>query len=89
MQTIKQAKQYINSKLPLHIRKRLRLHVETLTYRRKDGISLNIHIPAYINITIDSNFEIIENDITYTLKNKKVCVTIWKDQNVSANITVY
>lgn len=89
MRTIKQTKEYIKQHLSKDVYKRLRPLVSSRTYRRKDGCEVAIHLPAFINLVVDEKFSIQENQITFSISNKKVIVTVWKDKAVSAQVTVY
>jgi hypothetical protein len=89
LKTQKQVKEYINSNLSKEMIKRIRPQIHTNSYRRRDGNFITVNVPTFINIDIDSKFEITENEITYSIKNNCVCVTIWKESKVSAHVTVY
>lgn len=89
MKTQKEIRNYLKETVSKDLMKRLRPLIITKTYRRKDGNQLCLHLPAFISLDVDDRFEITHNDITTTFKNKKVCVTVWFDTSVAAQITVY
>lgn len=69
---------------------RLRPIVLTKVFNNpKKGLEVQLNIPAYINIDIDEKFQISQGTLTYTIKNSKVCVTVYKDETVHSHITVY
>jgi hypothetical protein len=70
-------------------RKRLRINIDSYSRKRKEGNEIYLHIPAFINIRVDHKFEIVVSDITYTFRNSKVSVTVWKDERVASQVHVY
>lgn len=87
--TQKQIRALLKEKVSKQMRKRLRILIESKTFRRKDGSYISLHLPAFVSLDVDDKFEITENDITYSFKNRKAVVTVWKDEGVSAHITIY
>lgn len=75
--------------LGVKMMKRLRPLVDSVSMFRSDGYQIHLHIPAFINVRIDDRFEIVENELTFTFHNKKLALTIFKDETVTANITIY
>lgn len=69
--------------------KRLRPSIQQRSYKRKDGNEIFLHIPAFINLDVDSKFEVIDFGLTYHIKNSKVCVTVFKEPHVTSHVTVY
>lgn len=70
-------------------RKRLRILIESKSFRRKDGNFIALHLPAFVSIDVDDRFTIEQNETTVTFKNRKACVTVWHDSKVAAQITIY
>ncbi len=86
--TIKEAKTYVNKALSLAMRKRIRPSFDSISYRRKDGCQMHFYTPSFIILAIDDQFEITEGELTYSIRNKKACVTLFKDESINANITI-
>lgn len=89
MLTIAQSKELLKSKLDKATFKRLRPLFVTKSFKRIDGHYIALHLPAFINIAVNEHFSLTENSVTYSFKNDKVCVTVWKDERVTAHVTVY
>jgi hypothetical protein len=87
--TIQDLKDYVKTNVSLKVRKRLRIHYLTDGKRTNSDKQMILHLPAFINIQIDRNFEIRETESCYTFMNHKVCVNVWKDEITNPHITVY
>lgn len=79
----------LKSTIDKDVYKRLRPIINRAGNSQKSGYDINLHLPVFINIHMDDKFYIRTNPLTYTFYNRKVAVTIWKDEKVPAQITVY
>lgn len=87
--TISQTKKYVRESLPKELYKRLKPSFTSNTFRRKNGCYIGIYTPSWINVNVDEKFEITTNGITFTIRNSKVCISVWIVNNVPASICIY
>ena len=74
------------NKIPNEIKKIYNIDKYQGTKKIHQGIM--VYQPSSINIMFDKRFEVYSNDISTTIKNNKVSVTLWKTV-INIHITVY
>lgn len=66
-----------------------RYGIKFFSHRHGKEREIVVSHPVWLNITIDKRTFVQTNDITFSIHNDKVCVTLWHDKSVSPHITVY